>query len=109
LRLRTAAAATGPQPGLAWPTSGITDGSAEARVAISAAAQVAGFGNIGAAFRAIGTGLPNTTQSWPGIIEGEIEAGTTPAGSVRVQIASEVAGSAVTVKAGSFLRYREIV
>jgi len=108
LRLRTAATATGAQPGVAWPTSGMTDGTAEARVAISAAAQVAAFGNINAAFRALGTALPNTTQSWPGIIEGEIEAGATPVGSLRIQLASEVAASAVTVKAGSFLRYREI-
>lgn len=108
LKLRTAATTTGAQPGVAWPT-GFVDGVAEVRVAISATAQVLAFGNPNAAIKAAGTALPNTTQSWPGFVRGEIEMGGAPSGSVRIQLGSEVGGSAVTAKAGSFLRYREIV
>ena len=57
---------------------------------------------------AASTGVPNTTQSWPGFISGEVQMGGSPSGAVQVTLASETAGTNVTMKAGSFLRYREI-
>jgi hypothetical protein len=107
LRLRTATATVGPRPGLAWPT-GFTDGTAEARVPSSATAEIMAFGNPNAAILAAGTGVPNTTQSWPGYVGGEIDMGGSPSGTVKLQLASETAGTNVTCKAGSWLRYREI-
>lgn len=35
-------------------------------------------------------------------------AGASPSGTIRVQLASETAGTVVTVKAGSFIKYRTI-
>lgn len=107
LLLRTATATVGPRPGLAWPT-GMTDGVADIIMPTSATAQVLVFGNNNAALLAAVGGLPNTTQSYPSRIRGTVLAGASPSGTVRVQMASETGGTNVTVKAGSFIRYRSI-
>lgn len=107
LLLRTATATVGPRPGLAWPTGG-TDGVADIFMPTSATAQVLVFGNINAALLAAVGGLPNTTQSWPSRIRGTFVAGASPSGTVKIQMASETAGTTVTVKAGSYLKYRVI-
>jgi hypothetical protein len=106
--LRTATATVNPRLGLAWPT-GLTDGVVfvqEAQVAIGAAFFATGNPN-GAALIAVG-GLPNNTQSWPGLIRGFVVAGAAPSGAVRVQLASETGGTNVTIRAKSWLRYRTI-
>lgn len=108
LLTRTAATATGVRPGIAWPTAGVTDGVATVNQPTSATAQVLAFGNFNAALQAVGTALPNTTQSWPARLNGTLIMDASPSGSVRVQLASETAGTNVTIKAGSWLRYREI-
>ena len=105
LYLRTATATVGPRPGLAWAT-GLTDGVCSILCASSATANVTANGNINASVLGPVGGLPNTTQSWPGSISGACFAGASPSGTVRVQLASETAGTVVTAKAGSFLRYR---
>ena len=51
-------------------------------------------------------GLPTTTGSIPANITGMVVAGASPSGTVKVQLASETAGTTVTIKAGSFLKYR---
>jgi len=107
LLLRTATATVGPRPGLAWPTGG-TDGVADIVMPTSGTAQVLVFGNINAALLAAVGGLPNTTQSYPARIRGNFMAGASPSGTVKVQMASETGGTNVTVKTGSFLRYRII-
>lgn len=107
LMTRTAATATGPRPGLAWPTGGV-DGIAEVRQTSSAAAQVTAFGNISAALLTAVGGLPSATLSYPATVAGIFRAGATPSGNVRVQLASEAAGTNVTIKAGSFLKYRTL-
>lgn len=107
LLCRTATTTVGPRPGLAWPTGG-TDGVADIAMPTSATAQVLVFGNINAALLAAVGGLPNTTQSYPSRIRGIFIAGASPSGTVKVQIASETAGTTVTAKAGSFIRWREI-
>lgn len=107
LLLRTATATVGPRPGLAWPTGG-TDGAADVYTPSSATAQTMVFGNIAGAMLAAVGGLPNTTQSYPARIAGTFRAGASPSGTIRVQLASETAGTVVTLKAGSFLKYREI-
>ncbi len=107
LMVRTATTTVGPRPGLAWAT-GLTDGVAFIQQTSSATANVFANGNINAAILAPVGGLPNTTQSYPALIEGCAVAGATPSGSIRVQLASETAGTTVTAKAGSFLRYRAV-
>jgi hypothetical protein len=108
LMIRTATASVNPRAGLAWPT-GMTDGVAQ----IMESQAVTGtplfaFGNVNAALLIAVGALPNTTQSWPVSIKGMIRAGATPSGTVRVQLASETAGTAVKMMIGSFLRYRII-
>lgn len=105
LMLRTATATVQPRIGLAWAT-GLTDGVASAFLSQSATAQLTAFANINAALLMAVGGLANNTQSWPGGIRGIVKAGATPSGSVRVQLASETAGTIVRVVANSFLKYR---
>jgi hypothetical protein len=107
LMLRTATATVNPRIGLAWPT-GMTDGCASLWIAQAATTQLLAFGNIAAAILTAVGGLPNNTQSWPGGIVGIAKAGATPSGTVRVQLASETAGTIVRVVAGSFLKYRVV-
>jgi hypothetical protein len=107
LMLRTATATVGARPGIAWPT-GMTDGVAEIRASSSAAAQVIAFGNIAAAVLCANTGLVNTTQSWPARLRATLVSGVSPSGTFRLQLATETAGTTVTVKAGSWLRWREL-
>ena len=102
---RTATAATGPRPGVAWP-GGLTDGIAFIQQTSSATANVLQNGNFNAAVLAPVGGLPNTTQSYPAFIRAYFIAGASPTGTFRVQLASETGGTNVTVKAGSFLKYR---
>jgi hypothetical protein len=84
LLVRTAVAGTGPRTVIAWPSA--QDG----------------------AVVLLSSGLLNNTQSWPVRVEGILVAGMAPAGSLRVQLQSETAGTLVTVKAGSFLSWREV-
>jgi hypothetical protein len=106
--LRTATATVGPRPGLGWPT-GMTDGVASLWMTSSATAQTLVNGNINAALLNAVGGLPNNTQSYPAFLEGMVVAGATPSGTVKVNLASETAGTIVTMKAGSFIKYREVV
>jgi len=105
LLLRTATATVVPRPGVAWPT-GMTDGVVNFRRADTAATQLFQSGNIAAAVLMQVGGLPNTTQSWPAILAGMLIAGSSPSGTFRLQLASETSGTSVTIKAGSFFRYR---
>jgi hypothetical protein len=105
LMTRTATATVGPRPGLAWPT-GMSDGVASIRQTSAAGTEVQQHGNIAGAILAPVGGLPTTTGSWPASIRGMVVAGASPSGAVQVQLASETAGTAVTIKANSFLRYR---
>ena len=106
--LRTATTTIGPRPGLAWPT-GMTDGVASLWMTSSATAQLLANGNISAALLIAVGGVPTTTGSWPSFLEGMVIAGASPSGTVKVQLASETAGTNVTMKAGSLIKYREII
>lgn len=107
LLLRTATATVGPRPGFSWPT-GTTDGGAYLQVPNSATAF--GFRSWGARTtqNAASTGVPDTTNSHLATGEAVIIMGASPSGTFGVTLASETAGTVVTMKAGSFLLYREI-
>ena len=106
--IRTDTATVNPRFGLAWPT-GSNDG-----VAFIQQAQVAvgntffASGNSGAALLIAVGGLPNTTFSWPVSIKALLGMGVSPSGTFRLQIASETAGTNVTVKKGTFFKYRTV-
>ena len=105
LLLRTNTATVGPRPGIAWPT-GMTDGVATIDTSSSATARLLTNGNIGASMLAAVGGLPNTTQSWPAKIHATLIAGASPGGTFRLQLASETAGTTVTMTANSWFRWR---
>jgi hypothetical protein len=107
LLLRTSLATVGPRPGLAFPT-GLTDQIAQLMVGDSATTAVIAHNTGAAVMQAPVTGLPNITTSWFGRFEALLVAGAAPAGAFRVQLASETVGRAVTLKLGSYLRFREI-
>ena len=107
LMVRTATTTVGPRPGLAWPT-GMTDGIGRVEFETSATGAIWNFGNVNAALLVPVGGLPNTTQSWPARISGMLLAGASPSGTLQIRLASETAGTNVTMKAGSFIRYRTI-
>lgn len=105
LLTRTATATVGPKPGVAWPT-GTTDGVVTGWQTTSNTAQILVNGNPAGAALIGGTGVPNTTASWPAFIKGVVITGASPSGTLKIQLASETAGTNVTIKAGSFLKYR---
>ncbi len=106
LMLRTATTTVNPRVGLAW-ASGLSDGAATVQESQAATGTpLFASGNPSAALLIAVGGLPNTTGSWPAKVDGIALAGATPSGSVRIQLASETAGTNVTLKAGSILRYR---
>ncbi len=107
LLLRTAVNTVGPRPGLAWPT-GMTDGAAMIMMPSSATANLISNGNINAAMLIAVGGVPNANQSYLATIQGMMIAGGGPGGSLRVQLASETAGTNVTLAAQSFIRWRNI-
>ena len=106
LMIRTATTTVNPRVGLAWAT-GMTNGVAMIEESQAAATvPIVANGNINAALLIAAGGLPNNTQSWPVRVHGMVIAGATPSGNVRIQLASETAGTIVRIVAGSFLRYR---
>lgn len=107
LLLRTAVNTVGPRPGLAWPT-GMTDGAAMIMMPSSATANLIANGNVNAAMLIAVGGVPNANQSYLATIQGMMIAGGGPGGSLRVQLASETAGTNVTLAAQSFIRWRNI-
>lgn len=105
--LRTATATVGPRPGIGWHT-GIGDSSATIYMPTSATAESITIGNQTANMLAPVGGLPATGQSFGAKIVGLVNSGASPSGDLRIQLASETAGTNVTAKAGSFLKWREI-
>jgi hypothetical protein len=103
--IRSATATVNPRIGFAWAT-GLTDGVCSIDESQTATARLMANGNIGAALLVAVGGVPNTTQSWPVTIWGWVKAGATPSGSIRIQLASETAGTTVRATANSYLRYR---
>lgn len=106
LLCRTATTTVGPRPGIAWPTPTQVDGVAYGQITSAAGSNVFQNGHMAAAFLMPVGGLPDTTNSWPARIKGNIITGGTVTLGLRLQLASETAGTNVTVRAGSFLKYR---
>lgn len=105
--LRTATTTVGPRPGVSWPT-GLSDGAVMFLTPSSATANLTTNGNISASVLVAVGGLPSTTGSWLGTVNGYIIAGASPSGNVQIQLASETAGTNVTMRSGSYIAYRII-
>lgn len=108
LLVRAATATVGPRPGINWPT-GLTRQGACVEVPNSATAAAARWwGPTTAAQNAAGTGLPDTTNDYYARLEALLVVGSSPSGLFQVTLASETAGTNVTIQAGSYLLYREL-
>ncbi len=105
--LRTATATVGTRPGIAWPT-GLADGTARMEASTSLTASVIrSWGAINTQ-NATSTGLADTANSHFAGLEALIVCGGSMSGNFQITLASETAGTNVTMKAGSYFMYREI-
>lgn len=99
---------TGPRIGVALPT-GLTD--AAVRIDVPSAAN-ANFTLNQASNQAAGlngnTGVAVINVSYLALLFGLIRCGASPVGNFRLQFASELAASNVTLRAGSFIKYRAL-
>lgn len=109
LLCQTATATVGARPGIAWGT-GYQYGGITLYTPSSATAQTIVNGSIntsaGTAQAAVG-GLPIINRSYAHYGGATFRSGATPT-AFELQLASETAGTAVTAKAGSWLKYRSI-
>lgn len=105
--LRSAATTTGPQPGIVWPTN-VGDGAATIQVGTSASATSSAHGGTGAAVKSAADAVVATTSSMPGRLIASFFTASNVSGTFKVTLESEIDTSQVTMKAGSFIRYRRI-
>lgn len=104
--MRTASNAIGPRPGNSWPT-GCTDGVVSWDETASTGTSVLAFGNINASVTDATSGLPDG-NSWPARFKATLIMGASPSGDFQITLLSETAGTNVTMKAGSWFKYREM-
>jgi len=105
--LRTATTTVGARPGIAWPT-GLTDGTARVEASSSLTASTIRSWGAKTGANSASTGLATTADSHFGNIEALLIAGAGVSGNFQITLASETAGTTVTMKAGSFFMYREL-
>lgn len=103
LLVLAAAATTGVKLALAFPT-GIT-GAYNIIIPVTATTTQDLYGSTSGVLTATTAGLTTLVKA---TLEATLIVATAGSGNVRPQLASEVAASAVTVKAGSWLQYRTI-
>lgn len=106
LLCRTATATVGPRPGVNIPGD-LTDMAYRVMQPSSKTATLFFHESARSGTVAVG-GLPDTTNSYLTTIDGLCALGASPTGAVQVTLASETAGTNVTIKAGSFIRWREL-
>jgi hypothetical protein len=105
--LRTATATVGGRPGIAWPT-GLTDGTARMEASTALTTSVIRSWGAKTTQNATSTGFADTTNSHFAGLEALIVCGASMSGDFQITLASETAGTNVTMRAGSFFMYREI-
>lgn len=105
--LRTATATVGARPGCSWPT-GYSDGAAWVGAPNSYTAFASRFIPAGTTQNAASTGLNDTTGSHLGQLWATLVTGASPSGNFQITLATETAGTNVTMRAGSWIRYRTI-
>jgi len=107
LLVQTATATEGPRPGFSWAT-GLSDGVGWANCPNSASAEAIHRVPSGTEVVASSTGLPLTGTSYPAKIGATFITGASPSGNIQVRLRAETGAANVTMKAGSWLRYRTI-
>lgn len=105
--MRSATSTIAPRIGVDWP-SGASDGAIEIKSAIGSTGRVIAFGNPSAAVQCLNTSVGDTTGSWMSNFFATLIMGGSPSGTFKMQLASETGGTNVTLRAGTWLRYRTI-
>lgn len=105
--LRSTITTTGVRPGLK-PVSNAVDFIASMEVATGATASTRRFWGANSSSNVAATSAPSATDSWFGCAWGTIITGATVASPLIVTLTSEIAASAVTMRAGSWLRWKAI-
>lgn len=105
--MRSETATVAPRVGVAWP-SGSSDGAVEIKSAIGATGRVIAFGNPSATVQCLNTSVGDTTGSWMSNFFATLIMGASPSGTFKMQLASETGGTNVTLRAGTWMRYRTI-
>lgn len=104
---QSAATTTGARPGWTWPT-GLTLGTGWMQSPNSATASAQSWGSAASGELVCNaTGVAVANRPYMHIGQAHIIAGPSVSGNFQIRLRSEVAGSAVTMKAGSFMRVRE--
>lgn len=105
--LRTATATTGARPGVSWPAN-LTDSTMRMEAANSLTVSALRTWGARSTQNAASTGLATTADSHWGSLDGIMITSGTTSGNFQIILASETAGTNVTMKAGSILMYREL-
>jgi len=105
--LRSTITTTGVRPGLK-PVSNAVDFIASMEVATGATASTRRFWGANSSSNVATTSAPSATDSWFGCAWGTIITGATVASPLIVTLSSEIAASAVTMRAGSWMRWKAI-
>jgi len=105
--LRTATATVGARPGVSWPNN-LTDSIMRMEASTALTTSVIRTWGLRNTQNATSTGLATTADSHWGSLDGMIITSGTTSGEFQITLASETAGTNVTIKAGSVLMYREL-
>ena len=108
LFLQAAATATGVQPGIKWPTTGVAQNIAWLTSPSSATASTQRFWGNTAAARVPATGVAVVNEGIWGGGSAVMVMGASVAGDFIITLASEVNGSESRLMANSFIKYRVI-
>lgn len=95
-----------PQPGINWPTN-VGNGTYWTNQASTTGSTLPRYGNTTANFASGADSIPDT-NSWPHKMDVSFLTLSNVAGTFQLTLRSEVAATNVTMKAGSFIRYRRI-
>ena len=101
---------TGAQWGVNFPTAGVVSKSAILTQTNAATATVVRTLQTSAANNTLitATGAPVANQDQLGWFTAILETGAAPTGDVTVTLASEIAASSVSIRPGSFIRYKKV-
>lgn len=108
MMVRSATAGVAPQPCITWPTN-VGDGVYYTQQAGSSSSTVPRYGNTSANFASGVTDIVDNTGSWPIFMCSTFITPANVSGDWKLQVRSETAATQVTVKAGTYLRYRRLL
>lgn len=95
-----------PQPGITWPTN-VGNGTYHTTQASATGSTLPRYGNTTANFASGADSIPDT-NSWPHVMSVNFLTLSNVTGDFKLTLRSEVAATNVTMKAGSYIRFRRL-